>query len=47
MKHTDKEEGEYKALAEKLGKEPTASNMVGFDILRASCRIVAEKILDR
>lgn len=39
----DKLEDEYKALAEKLGKNPSAC-MVGFSTERPSCRIVAEKV---
>ena len=39
----DKLEEEYKALALELGKTPTASDMVGFDMGRPSCRLVVKK----
>lgn len=39
----DKLEAEYKALAIKLGLKAYASDMVGFDITRASCRLALEK----
>jgi NAD-dependent DNA ligase len=42
----DAREMEYKALADKLGKDPTASRMVGFDITRASCRLVLQKLME-
>jgi hypothetical protein len=41
----DEMERRYNYLCEKLNKEPTASGMVGFDINRGSCRLVAAKIL--
>lgn len=40
----DKVEEEYKAIAAQLGVEPSASNMVGFDLNRPSCRLVAEAV---
>lgn len=36
-------EDEYRKLCTKLGKEPTAADMVGFDVNRACCKIVIEK----
>ena len=34
----------YDELAEGLQKEPTATNMVGFDETRPSCRLAMEKL---
>ena len=36
-------ENDYVTLCNKLGKEPTASNMVEFDINRSSARLVLSK----
>lgn len=40
----DKLEAEYRQLAQELGLEPTASDMVDFDTSRPSCQRVYEKI---
>lgn len=40
----DKLESEYKELCGKLGESPTASDMVGFDLDRPSCRLVVKKL---
>jgi len=40
----DKIEREYDDLAKELGEEPTASNMVGFNFDKPSCKSVADKI---
>lgn len=40
-------EKEYDALALTLGKPPTASDMVGFDLERPSCRSVYRKLAGR
>lgn len=40
----DKYEAEYKELAKTLNLEPTASDMVGFDESKPSCRLVKEYI---
>ncbi len=40
----DRLEDEYKALAQKLGRYPTASEMVGFDLNRPSCRLVLHRL---
>jgi NAD-dependent DNA ligase len=42
----DIQEMEYQALAVKLGKKPTASEMVGFAPDRPSCRLVAKKVME-
>lgn len=43
--HTyDRLEREYQALAARLGREPSASNMVGFDLKRPSCWRVYMKL---
>lgn len=34
-------EREYDSLAKELNLEPTASNMVGFDMQRPSCQLVS------
>jgi len=39
----DAMEDEYKALAEELGRQPTASDMVGFEAERPSCQLVVSK----
>lgn len=38
-------EREYESLAKKLSLDPTATNMVGFDLSRPSCKTVAEKLI--
>lgn len=38
-------EKEYESLADFLGLEPSASNMVDFDMKRPSCKKVYEKII--
>lgn len=43
----DKLEREYDGLAHELELEPTASDMVGFDMTRPSCSAAADKILGR
>ena len=43
----DKLEREYEALAKELNLEPSASNMVGFDLKRPSCAVVLEKLKRR
>jgi hypothetical protein len=40
----DHYEDEYKTLASKLGLKPTASDMVGFDESRPSCKLVLSKL---
>lgn len=40
----DKLEKEYEALADELKLEPSASNMVGFDLDRPSCQSVVKKL---
>lgn len=37
-------EAEYRALASDLGRAPSASDMVDFDMSRPSCQLVAGKI---
>ena len=41
----DKLESEYKNLCEKLWVTPTASDMVGFDYSRPSCKLVVERMM--
>ena len=41
----DKIEEEYKDLCEEIGIEPTASDMVGFDETRGSCRMVKQHLI--
>lgn len=41
----DKIEDEYKGLCEELGFEPTASNMVGFDYSKGSCKMIAQHMI--
>ena len=43
----DRLEREYEALAARLGREPYASNMVGFDLKRPSCWRVYLKLTGR
>jgi hypothetical protein len=40
----DRLEDKYIKLAKMLNIEPTATNMVGFDYSRPSCRLVFEKL---
>jgi hypothetical protein len=40
----DKLENEYRELCEQQGVDPTAADMVDFDIERASCRLVARRL---
>jgi len=40
----DKIEDEYKQLAKDLGLPISACDMVGFDLNRASCRLVKDKL---
>jgi len=40
----DRLEREYDDLSKKLGLEPTAANMVGFDINRPSASLVADRV---
>ena len=37
-------EGQYKAVCVRLGEIPTASDMVGFDLDRPSCKMVVRKL---
>lgn len=41
----DKIENEYKDLCKGLGVEPTASNMVGFDYKKCSCKMIAQHLI--
>ena len=41
----DELEDKYKKLAKILGENPTASDMVGFDDNKASCKIVMENMI--
>lgn len=43
----DKYEDRYKKLAQMLKLKPTASDMVGFDENRPSCRLVMEKLIGK
>jgi len=40
----DKVELEYRKLAEELGVKASACDMVGFDLERASCRLVVSQV---
>lgn len=40
----DKLESEYRKLCEELGVDPTSADMVGFDLSRPSCQLVARKL---
>lgn len=40
-------EREYDALAKELGEEPTAANMVGYNGLRPSAQLAADKVEQR
>jgi len=39
----DQMEKQYEALCRQAGVEPTASNMVGFDVNRPACKLIIAK----